>query len=257
MNAIADAIQKFFSGAAESLSPLLAALSVIGVATMAIIQTAKDVTPLRRRFQESALRRWLQEGADEANATLGDAFPALQIQRVDAEVAQVQLVRLSVDGDEQALFSLSIEQMCGQMNSAVQVALDYPGRFPHLLLVAASNADPSDVRQLAFAERPAFAEASSAENAGRVIIADARNRVVHQLQRAIDGFQIRTSYEWKWRLQMSSFGVSVVLAWIAMWSWDGASGLTKLLVIVCTALAAGFLAPVARDLTAALQKMRA
>ncbi len=47
MNSIAHAIQQFFAGAADSLTPFLAALSVVGGASMAIIQTVKDLFPLR------------------------------------------------------------------------------------------------------------------------------------------------------------------------------------------------------------------
>lgn len=252
MNTIADAIQQFFAGAADSLTPFLAALSVIGVATMALIQTVKDITPLRRKFQEASLDTWLHDGAAEANAGLTRALSALGIQGVDPSRARTQLVRLSVDGDERALFGLSIEQMCGQMNSALQVALDYPKRNLDLLLVAASNAEPDDIEALARPDDARLVE----DEASRIRLADARNRVVNQLQRAIDGFQIRTSYRWKWWLQVASFVVSVVLAAVAVAQWPGELGMSKLIAIVMTALAAGFLAPVARDLTAVLQKFR-
>ncbi|MBM3907102.1 MAG: hypothetical protein FJ363_03375 [Gemmatimonadetes bacterium] len=253
MNSIADAIQKFFAGADSALTPFLAALTVIGVATMAIIQTIKDTTPFRRKFQAAALDAWLREGADEANAAFGDALRRLGLSQVNPATAREQLVRLSVDGEEKALFSLSVEQMCGQMNSAVQVALDYPTKYAHLLFVAASGADAEDAKALA---DTAVTGASSMDDASRIALADARNRVVHQLQRAIDGFQIKTSFRWKWWLQFASFALSVVLSWIALLPWQGAEGFTKIVAVLLTAAAAGFLAPVARDLTAALQKMR-
>jgi hypothetical protein len=253
VNSIADAIQKFFAGADSALTPFLAALSIIGVATMAIIQTIKDTTPFRRWFQAKALEEWLREGAEEANAAFGGSLTNLEIPRVDPAVARKHLLRLSVDGEAHALFNLSIEQMCGQMNSAVQVALDYPARYSDLLFVAASGAETDDLQAL---YRAAKAESTVPTDASRIALADARNRVVHQLQRAIDGFQIKTAFRWKRWLQTASFALSVLLSWIALLPWQGADGLTKLAAILLTAAAAGFLAPVARDLTAALQKFR-
>lgn len=256
MNSIAHAIQQFFAGAADSLTPFLTALSVIGVATMAILQTVKDLTPLRRYFQAASLNNWLLDGTDEARTRFTRALAELGIEQPDAARAREQLVRLSVDGDDHALFDLSIEQMCGQMNSAVQLALDYPDRYPDLLLVAASGADVSDVRQLFGADRLATIDVEAGIATKRIFLADARNRVVHQLQRAIDGFQIKTAFRWKWWLQVASFGVSVALALVAIaWSTD-VTVATQIGPILLTAVFAGFLAPVARDLTAVLQKFR-
>jgi len=274
MDTIASAITNFFNATGADLSQFLGSITLIGTATMALIQAAKDTTPLRQWYQRHRVRKWLRQGAiDAANnhrqviadARLSerDARP-FKLQEdasapVDVSDLEREIVRLAVDGDDGALYDLSIEQLCGQLNTAMQVVIDYPGRHIPLLLVAASSADTDDVKTLITTTGSQFdpANPNPAATAARVKYADARNRVSHQVQRAIDGFQIAAAFRWKWILQLTSFAVSALLAAIAL--RVGSSGVSNSLAslsIVGTAILAGFLAPVARDLTAALQKLR-
>jgi hypothetical protein len=87
---------------------------------------------------------------------------------------------------------------------------------------------------------------------------DARTRITHQFQRAVDGFQIRTSFRWKWWLQLLSLALSGALTAFAMALSlpTGRHTLGTAGAIGLGALLSGFLAPVARDLTAAIQRLR-
>lgn len=50
--------------------------------------------------------------------------------------------RLAVDGDNNALYDLQIEQLCGQFTSAIQIVLEFPADHLDLLAVTASQSNP-------------------------------------------------------------------------------------------------------------------
>ena len=253
MREIANAIQSFF-GEGQDLGAYLAAMAAIGVAAMALIQAAKDVLPLRREFQRRRLERWINDGAREAEARFGATLPD-GAAGVNAKRAWKDLVELSVDGDEKALLDLNIEQLCGQMSAAFQMVLDYPKQYRDLLLTAGSFATPGDMNEILNADRSQMGRGEGSPTPDQIRWADARNRVTHQLQRAVDGFQIATGYRWTFWMKIASFAVSGILAAIAV-ATKGGGVLSHIGVIIFTAFMAGFLAPIARDLAATIQKLR-
>ena len=248
------ALQAGSSPVSSGFVDYLTTIGAIGVITMALIQTAKDMLPLRRWFQRRRFRTWLAEGVQEAGrpdraATLaarGDEGAVVP----DADAAEQRIVSLATDGDADALYTLPVEQMCGQISAALQVVLEYPARDRNVVAIVASQAVPGDLSAL-------FAGAAE-EAQARLDFAGAKTRVMHQFQRAIDAFQIATSYRWKLLMQVLSLLLCGVLTFVAMQmrfhvgtSYVGAWG-----AVLVGAILAGFLAPVARDLTAALQGLR-
>lgn len=228
-------ITQYFDGVAKHLSAYVAALSILGGVSMALLQMLKDLLPIRQRFQKYYLSRWMKEGAAEAG-----------LPPTAAATAENDLVKLAVDGDAAALYDLQIEQLCGQYTAAIQIVLEYPANYPDLLRVTASQAQPADVDAVLTGPAVAVPPAQA--------FLDARNRVTHQCQRAIDALQIAAGFRWKWIFQLASILLSVVLAWIAM-SYKPTIAPNPVSVLV-TALLAGFLAPVVKDLLAVLQKAR-
>jgi hypothetical protein len=254
MREIANAIQNFF-GESQDLGAYLAAMAAIGVAAMALIQAAKDVLPIRKWFQRMRLEKWMAEGAREAEARFGATLTDSTGVGINARRAWKDLVALSVDGDESALLDLQIEQLCGQMSAAFQMVLDYPKQYRDLLLIAGSFATPADMNEILNTDRTKIARGEGPATPEQVRWADARNRVTHQLQRAVDGFQIATGYRWTYWMKVASFIVSGILAAIAV-ATKGQGVFAHIGVILFTAILAGFLAPIARDLAATIQKLR-
>jgi hypothetical protein len=80
-----------------------------------------------------------------------------------------------------------------------------------------------------------------------------RTRVMHQIQRAVDSFQIKTSFRWKWMFQTASFALSFILAYFAM-KIPTPSKPVDAATFIWAGLA-GFLAPVARNLLAAIENL--
>jgi hypothetical protein len=242
MKPIGDAIQAFFKSADGHWLSYVTALSIIGGVTMALLQTIKDLFPVREKFQKYRLRKWMEEGAEEAREKFDNP-------NVSAAAALTDLVTLAVDGDDNAFYDLQIEQLCGQFTAALQIVLEFPPSHVHLLAVTASKASSLDLNMIL---RPPPVPPTPE-------FLDARNRVTHQCQRAIDAFQISAGFRWKFYMQLTSLFLSIALTWIALDNkaipWiDGKPNNT--FTILFTAVVSGFLAPVAKDLLAVLQKAR-
>lgn len=242
-NHLLDFIKNLGNGAL----PFLGAMAAVGALSMAIIQAVKDVFSLRKRYQRWKLNHWLEAKADK----LGECGKP----RPDVTKAKEDLIRNATAGDEDAFYDLPIEQLCGQMNAAVQTVLDFPEKHQDLLRCLAAKADSEDIDLLL--TQPQAAKAGQPKSQELV---NARTRVIHQVQRAIDGFQIAASYRWKWSLQVAAIVLSFCLIIIGFWkllpNYDINLGDSWPFVIVA-ALLGGVLAPVARDLIAAIQKLRA
>jgi len=135
-----------------------------------------------------------------------------------------------------------------QMNAAAQAALDYPRRHAGLLEVLARGADPADLNAVA---------ATPETEAARKEYMEARSRVGHRIQRNLDGFQISLSARWRWLMQLVAIAGTVLLVEIAVFGFAAIKANTAtVLVAGLLGLAGGYLAPVTRDIVAAVQSLR-
>jgi hypothetical protein len=174
-----------------------------------------------------------------------------------ADKAEKDLFKLATDGDDKALYDLPIEQLCGQINSAAQVVLDRSLDHPDLFVCLASMADPVDVARMMFPPKEAKAarpldEGEAQERHDSYI--DARTRVTHQIQRAIDTLEITAGFRWKFWMQLASIALSGLFAGLGMWMfWKGSHLFLSSLAV---AVLGGFLASLARDLVATLRQLK-
>jgi hypothetical protein len=247
-----DALTGIFKTVAD-WAPYLLAAAGLGTLTMALLQAVKEITPIRRVFQKAALHAWLIRHAQQAQVRHN--------YRVCPMDAKRELIQLVADDKEDAFFDLEIEKLCGQWSSALQILTDYADEYGKIYGCMAAYASQKDFK-LVF-ERvvppalPPHIEGALPENKqeerlhGRQTFLEAKNRVAHQMKRAIDAFQIETSYRWKWHFQIASYVINFGIVGIALLlgpAWSGPS--------ILGAAVAGFIAPVARDLLAAVQKLR-
>lgn len=229
-----------------SLTMLTLAIAVVATAS---VQLLKELLPIRRRFQRIYLAGWFRARFREQ----GKAVSADDLKR-----AEKDLVRLSTGGDRDAFYDLETAQLCGQMNSAAQIALAYPDRHPDLLRFLAPEADEDDIKLVA--ETPRFAAQGSAtptaeDQTEMTELLDARNRVTHHLQRSIDALQISMSFRWKLYLQLTVYVISLLASLVSILAVKGATRYSWLEIIV-VAVVAGFLSPVISDFAAVIQRLR-
>ncbi len=235
------AIQNALDNYVGYLWPMSVALAGVGIATMATLQMVKDLLRLQWYFNCWQVRRWLGQRARRAHEHEATFTPA-------PGRAQAELITLATAGDENAFYTLDTQQIPAQMAAASQIALDYPRRYIHLFLCLVAEADPRDVKRLLGpVPRPAAKDAWIA----------ARNRVGHQVQRTLDGLQISLTNRWKVWNWIVSYGLNVLFVMVALRSLN--TRLTSIPVVdsMLVAVLSGFLAPVAKDLVAALQQLRA
>lgn len=247
-------------------------LAGIGALSMALLQTAKNLLPLRLWFQRCHVQNWLAHRATQAAAAAKAAGASFAAPPASVPQAQTDLVHLATAGDAGALYSLPIEQLCGQINAATQVLLDYPSLHWNLLRCLASEAQPADLALINPPDPAAHAARKMLLRKPAVTLTDAehnqvddyvaaRNRVSHQIQRAVDALQISVSFRWKFWMQLSSIllsaalGVTTLLIGNAYFDMR-LTAARECALIILTAILSGFLAPVARDLVAALEQIR-
>jgi hypothetical protein len=251
LDQIAKAITDFTASIASHFIAFLSAMAGVGILSMAIMQAIKDTFPVRRAFQRQWLKRWFVCKAGEA-AKGGRGT-------VNLVAAETDLIRLATDGNANAFYDLPIEQLAGQFNAAIQIVLDSPARHRDLMTTTAARADASDL-QLLFEPPPAVTLPLNPSDLNQATVRqqfiDARTRVTHQVQRAIDSIQISAGFRWKFYLQLAAFLLSGLIAGFGVWMFFSASGGAKFITALVTAVLGGFLAPVARDLVAALQQLR-
>jgi hypothetical protein len=265
---------------ANWLWPIAISMAAVGTLSMALIQFAKDLGGWRRSFQTRQVREWLRAKRGKFSARAQSFQPPqhyftggftpseedsrqleLDVFKVDHAKAEEDLIQLATAGDDAAFYDLPTEQLAGQMNAAMQAALDYPAAHRDLLWCVAHLAEPEDIVSLLVPPRDLL-EQNRQKLAPRQRkpvdqFVGARNRIAHQIQRAIDGLQIAMGASWKRRMQLWSMGLSAVLGVLALWvATHRFTPVPSLGMFLLTGILAGFLAPVARDLVAALRSLR-
>ena len=232
-------ISDFVTRLSAQWGAYLGGIVVLSAFTMAILQTAKDLLPIRRMFHRRHLHAWFVYRCQDAQR---------------CEAAERDLIALSTDGDAKAFFDLATEQLCGQMSAASQVVLDFPKEHAALLecLTATKPAALSQLVQVDGSLNRHFEalkrQAGNEPSAELETLATAKMRMAHQIQRSIDAFQISAAYRWKTGFQVASFVLCVIIAMLAT-----QGGLLHRLLI---GFVGGFLAPIARDLQAKLQQIK-
>jgi hypothetical protein len=274
---VADALNAFF-GDLNNFAKYLAALASLSLLTMALLQAAKNLFPIRRHFHRRRMRDWLLRRAELACEKFGPDRITAALQLIgtnnDNAVAKIaneserQLIHIAADGDFYAFYNSEIEDLCSQFGGAVQTMVDYPSQAQGLLLVIVSSADKSDLDCILDnaetnktpAEVPKEAEPSYAERLNyslsdeRQRRLDARNRVRVHAQRTVEAFKLSAGARWKLYLQVCSYLISALLTVIALAMTSQFNKHLGRLLIISTI--AGFMAPVARDLLAAIEKLR-
>jgi hypothetical protein len=271
---------------------------LLGVVTMAVLQLLKDLFRTRFLFQRLLVRSWLKSQVARARnwhsnwlnmndaernkkrpSSIPSSAPFLRAEQkwIEAELvnplhdkslpnydaikAREQLIELATSGSPNALYELSSEQLCGQLSSAARIAADYPNRYFSFFTALAAEADTPDIALLLFPHpsvRMTHEKQSETETPEVSAYLDARNRVDHHIQRAIDGLQIRLGTQWKLSLQIASLCVGIVLAFLAVarFGYVSVNPYNQTGWVFAIGLFAGFLAPIMRDIVAVLEKFR-
>jgi hypothetical protein len=273
----AAATKKFVEAVSGNAYPFLKAVVAVGVVSMIVLQSLKDLLPLRNWFHRYFIHRWMKQKASEARhsaeawmsmSDAGNRWFKLERERIHpppdnryfldsprVKKAEEDLLQLAGDGYAKAFYGQPVERLCKQITSAAQVLLDRPIRHPDLFLCLASKANAEDAARVMFPPKDRKAEHANQgdEQARNDSYVEARARVAHQIQRAIGALQITVESRWQLAMRLSAIVLSGLFAWLGMrMFWKGSQWLLSALV----AVAGGCLASMARDLVVTLQQLR-
>ncbi|MGA2106307.1 MAG: hypothetical protein ABSH25_01550 [Syntrophorhabdales bacterium] len=226
---------------------VMIALAAAGTISMAVLQVIKELTPIRSKYQRRWFERWIQVRAAAYSKT-GNSIERSAKPTADeiAAEAKAEVVELATGGFAGPLYDLAIEDLIPQINLAAQAAFDNPKRYEALLAVLSEHAAFEDLKAV-MGGQPKGAEAQP--------YFDARNRVSRRIQRNLDGVRIALSSRWKFWMQVAALSFSTIIVEIAVGLKPGA-GWGAFLLALPIGIVGGYLAPVTRDLLAALQKLR-
>ena len=245
-----------------SIVSSLAFLAAIGGLSSAIVDVIKGLTAVRMGFNRRFLLSWFNRRMDPTTEAKQKPIYGLRLVRPQntgdsgtvrpTESAYAQAVELATGGHERALLDLQTEQLCGQLTAAAQIAIEYPRLHPELFAVLSEGADDEDRRRVLDGKPPA------SDPAAREAYLEARVRVQHHVQRSLDALHILLAARWRWLIQLFIFVLCGLVTALLLYRvrgsvtfWQGAASYLVMSVV------AGFLAPVAHDLVAAIRKWRA
>ena len=157
----------------------------------------------------------VQTAWDEVKRRLGIESP-----NVDLALIEFQERRKEDAGEpnhaarpDLALYDLSIEQLCGQINLAFEAALEHPDRMPHFLMLLASREGAIDLDRLLGIETASQATVPSSpgmrEQKQEQMEAQSRSALTRLGQFRIDAFQIAAGGQWRQRLRTAVVVVSI------------------------------------------------
>lgn len=262
------AVQKTVETFADFLLRYFVALAAVGALAMALIELWKKLLDSRTRFHAKAVTHWLQQKDPDASAYAELIHLTSGVAQNDAERAArylnetgeipVRLFRKEPD-PAHALFALDIERMMGHIQEAADMALNNPNRYPKLFVFATAGAGPDDVHDW-FAKADAVPKGDTFDRDDAKRRADLYARLSQVVKRKLDAFQLYTGDRWRnanqlWANVVGAFVLLVTLLWIKANAGDETTGLTYG-VIFLISLFGGILAPLAKDVVVALQRVR-
>src|SRR4051812_40872457 len=139
MGELSASLDLFAKDLAGRWSTYLAGIVALSLLCMAILQTVKDLSPVRRAFQKWYLRRWFTLKCGKTS---------------NVTAVEKDLVQLATDGDATAFFDLPIEQLCGQITAAAQIVVENPRAHEPLLRCLAAHAPHRAIEILLESELP-------------------------------------------------------------------------------------------------------
>lgn len=216
-------------------------LAAIGTISMALLETAKNIFPVRRRFQEARFCAFLKVKNCQT-----------------FEKAEQDLVDLVAAGDRFAFYNSDIDQMCSQVKNGLTAVLDYPTLHEALISCLASKASKEDIKLLFHPPHPdiflkAAQHSTPDEKEAIRQFAAAKTRVGVEMRCAVDAVQSSISFRWTRLMRLTALVLSAVVGVIALHLGARPGFAPSFGATVVIGLLAGFLAPVAKDLVSAVE----
>jgi hypothetical protein len=257
---------------------------LVGFATASFVQWAKDFLRWRYNFHRRMVRDWIdhrfRQVSDSIVAALRDEKsprstkdPRLQLE-ILAGGEKVPEKAYYLDPYIFPAYSLPVEQLCGQLAAAAEIAVANPEKFPELFCVLTAAGDlisDQDFREYLAKPTPPNQDTDQAAKSvpeGELSptaqrYAELRAQFMMQAQRGLDNLQIAIGEGWRAQLTRAcllfslAFAVVVVSFLLASDPARNAMGFIQAwFTVVVITLAGVLLAPVTHDLMRAIRSFR-
>jgi hypothetical protein len=272
----------------------LVALGAVGALSMALTEAGKKLLDSRTKFLALRWTRWAERTRFDETLLSGPATaahggaPLPHPTRLDAMSQLLQLCT-GVPSDEataiaqglfdshgklpmwhafypapgHALFALDLGRMMGSIQEAADIALSSPRQHPSLYLLMTTGANPEDITRWYVEGESSLAELTdatpTAEQRQRVKDhADRYARLRQIVKRKLDGFQLYTGDRWGSWNQFSAnlIGIGVMFLVLLSMRLNATGPTLGFPAIIVFSLLGGVLSPVAKELVAALKRVR-
>jgi len=235
-------------------------LAAISALAMALIELVKALFSARDRFHKWRLLQWIRQTSPTNAARVYDSLIQLTTGEMPAESTKAAMdggieARPWVISYGNALFALSLEKMMGQIQDAADTAMVNPIIYPELYAFLTRGARDEDITNWRkWAQEPPVRSADKPEDAKQQAETYARLRQI--IRRRLDAFQVTSAYQWETVNQMASIILGAVILFGSLLYLTKDSKEPGVLVLLFASLIGGVMAPVAKDLVAALKKAR-
>jgi hypothetical protein len=241
---------------ANKIVAQLAFLAAVGGLSAALVKALDDLVWIKSTINRNFLKAWFAERLSGNLALLNNREKRIYGLRSSTtptrgsagtsplDKAWSQTLELCAAGQERALTELDVDQICGQLNSAAQIVIQFPDRYRQLLNVLAAGAPSVDVAELVKA-----AEGSDATRT------QSMTRMANYLQRSVDALHILLQSRWEWWQQVAGFVFSAAITFTVMLEKNADHGSYAMFSahLLLATLVGGFLAPIARSVVTAIQ----
>jgi hypothetical protein len=247
---------------------LLMFIAAIGAVSMAILQLINELTPFRSIYHAYLLREWIAERLALYEEGLKSSPAPAPAPKADVNIAFTQLIAQATGGHSRPLLGLAPAQLVAQINAAAQGALD-DAQANFALIVALSQ--PTSAQIPLILKRAAIAPSESGHIEDLAILyetpsaamlsedslkryMEARNRIVHRIQRNLDGMQITFGSNSAWLNQVLAILISIALCYLIV-ARTREPGHSYFLSLLLLGVFAGYVAPIFGDIVNAIRKL--
>jgi len=269
-----ELISKIIEQFADFILRYLIALSAVGALSMAILEIYKKVMSKRQEFHYRALEEWIYKSeetvkrltqiAEKNQDTGGDAFAELLHLITGSDINEFSKDKCSYEKNISlfAVLSLNLEKMMGHVQEAVDSAIDNPQKYPGLYFFATTGEKYEDAKKW-YSDAEEIPEFNAKEKDGRLVVRNRTEqyaRLRNIAKRKLDSFQLQVDFKWSyWNQKFCMICGGIVLFLALLWiNFNEPAGIRPLNVagFVIISLIGGILAPVAKDLTTLMQKVK-
>lgn len=256
----------------DQLSTILTDALAAGIIALSLVEVMKRMTSIRGWFHrneiESHLSSSSQRYEDAPAADSGDiAWGQLKraighvwlTSRPNTKVSE-RLLSARDRRDWRYFFDLPLEQLMGQLASAIESSLNTPQEFEELLNALVGEAAPMEVEVLVGPIRtPPGPKASAEHEAGyeTYVASFARAQAVvgDRVQRSLDALQVVIGHRWRWFLRATVMSICAVVALILV-RVSGVNGTQALAALITITVLGSVVAWIGRDVMAVVERWR-